>query len=291
MNADDGDGYVRSLHSALVTANRVIERAKWKRILLFLGVSSLILASCREATNLYFYTNQTWTVESALTVDKAFIDLFMGVGGAAVGSELGIPIPGSILQSDNWIGLSYDWMVGNYRNMGLDADWRQRSNTYILTIKGGDFSSLPGVRERLIVLEPVADGQYHLHMETLTLGGEMGDLGEFKAMSDQLSMFGFGYERVVTLHAGRIVSSNADEVRGGKAIWRNPTTVDVTFVPASPFPTPLVISVTCLLSLVGTAFLAMKGKIGGTKCPTCGKHAPSGQDVCSNCGEYMGSFG
>lgn len=262
---------------------------QWRRYFLLLGVFSLILSACREETDLYFYTNRSWKVESALTVDKALIDLFMGVGGMTLGSELGIPIPSSVLQSDNWISLAYDWMVNMYRNMGLDARWRQRSNTYILTVKGDDFNHLPGVREQLIILEPVAgtDGQYHLYMETLALGGNMGDLGELQEINQQLSMFGFGYERVVILHAGRIIRSNADEVQGGRAVWRNPATVDVVFVPASPFPTPLVITFTCLLSVIGVISLALRGRFGGSKCPTCGSRVRKGQDICTNCGGYI----
>lgn len=86
-----------------------------RKFLLVLGIFSLFLAGCREETDLYFYTNQKWKVESALTVDQAILDLFMGVGEMVVGSEIGVPIPDSMLDSENWIGSSpniriRDWM-------------------------------------------------------------------------------------------------------------------------------------------------------------------------------------
>lgn len=259
-----------------------------KNYMLFLGVFALILTGCREETDIYFYTNQTWKLESALTVDKALVDLFMGVGGMAIGSELGVSIPSNLLQSDNWINLSYDWIVNQYRAQGLDARWRQSSNTYIIIVKGADYGQVPGVSTGMIILEPVAgtDDQYHLQMQALNIA-DMGELGE---MNDQLSMLGFGYERAVTLHAGKIILSNADEVRGGMAIWRNPGLVDVTFEPARPFSTPILFTFLCMGSVIGTITLAVKAKgFGGVQCPNCGKRARKGQEICPDCGGYLGS--
>lgn len=84
------------------------------------------MTGCCEETDLYFYTDQSWKVETALTVDEAIMDLAMGVGGTVVGSEFGIPIPNSLLESENWIGLSLDYIVAEYRNQGLEAKWREK---------------------------------------------------------------------------------------------------------------------------------------------------------------------
>lgn len=96
-----------------------------------------------------------------------------------------------------------------------------------MTVKGDQFAVLPGVPMWLITFEPISgkDGQYHLQMEAL----DMGD------MNSELSTFGLGYELVITLHAGRIVQSNADEVRGGTAIWHNPSLTEAVFEPSNPF--------------------------------------------------------
>lgn len=250
-----------------------------RKFLLVLGIFSLFLAGCREETDLYFYTNQKWKVESALTVDQAILDLFIGVGGMVVGSELGVPIPDSMLESENWIGLSLDWIVTEYQNQGLDARWRKNSNTYTLTVKGEQFAVLSGVSTGLITLVPVlgTDGQYHLQMETLDLGD----------MDSELSTFGLGYERVITLHAGRIVQSNADEVRGGTAIWHNPSLAEAVFEPSNPFPLQILFTFLCFGSIIETITLASR-RFSGNSCPTCGRRVRKGQEICSNCGGYVG---
>lgn len=270
MDTDD-DGSDPGRHSSPGKGNRI-------KKLLILGFFCLFLAACREETDLYFYTDQSWKVQSALTVDRAIVDMMLGTGGMAVGSELGVSVPASMLESDNWIGLSYDWIVAEFRNQGLDAEWTQRSNTYLLTVKGERFTHLPALSEGLILLEPVPGmgNRYHLQMEPI-------DIGE---MDQQLAMFGLVYERGLTLHAGRIIDSNATEVRGGRAIWRNPGLVDIIFEPASPFPAPVVLTLLCGVSLIGTIALAGR-KLGGKPCPSCGKRVHKGSETCPNCGRYV----
>lgn len=249
-----------------------------KKYIIALGLLSLLLTGCREETDLYFYTNHSWKVETALTVDKAIMDLAMGVGGAVVGSELGVPIPDSLLESENWIELSLDFIVTEYQNQGLNARWRKNSNTYTLTVKGDGYSNVPGVSMGAIIFEPVsgAKDQYHFRMES----PEMGEL-------DDLDLIGLRYDRVVTLHAGKIIQSNADEVRGSTAIWRNPGVVDAVFVPANPFPVQLVFTFLCLGSMIATIALGLRKFSGGVRCPNCGKRASKGQDICPNCGGYV----
>ncbi|MBI5823894.1 MAG: hypothetical protein HZB18_07705 [Chloroflexi bacterium] len=246
--------------------------------LIILALLSLILTGCREETDLYFYTDQSWKLETALTVDEAIMDLAMGVGGAVVGSELGVPIPDSLLESENWIGLSLDYIVAEYRNQGLVAKWRRSSNTYKLTVEGEGYSNMPGVSLGAILLEPVAgtEDQYHFRMET----SDMGDLNNF-------ALPGLRYDRVITLRVGRIIQSNADEVNGSTAVWRNKDVVDAVFVPASPFPAGLIFTLLCVGSMIGAISLGFNKFSGGVKCQNCGKRAHKGQEICSNCGEFL----
>ncbi|MBK6647473.1 MAG: zinc ribbon domain-containing protein [Anaerolineales bacterium] len=247
--------------------------------LIILTLLSLIMTGCREETDLYFYTDQSWKVETALTVDEAIMDLAMGVGGAAVGSEFGVPIPGSLLESENWIGLSLDYIVAEYKNQGLEAKWRKSTNTYTLTVEGERYSNMPGASLGAIILEPLSgtEDQYHFRMET----PDMGDLND-------LALPGLRYDRVITLHAGRIIQSNAYEVNGGTAIWRNPSgEVDAVFVPASPFPAGLVFTILCLGSMIGAISLGFNKFSGSVKCPNCGKRVRNGLEFCSHCGGYV----
>ncbi len=247
--------------------------------LIILALLSLILTGCREETDLYFYTDQRWKVETALTVDEAIMDLAMGVGGAVVGSEFGVPIPDSLLESENWVSLSLDYIVAEYKNQGLEAKWRKSSNTYTLTVEGERYSNMPGASLGAIILEPVSgtEDQYYFRMET----PDMGDLND-------LALPGLRYDRVITLHTGRIIQSNADEVNGSTAIWRNPSgVVDAVFVPASPFPVGFAFTVLCFGSMIGAISLGFSKFSGGLKCPNCGKRVSKGLDICPNCGGYV----
>ncbi len=280
MNADGG-GKFSGRHRIPSISRHAMGGSALKKCLLFWGMFALILTACREETDFYFYTNQNWKLESALTVDKAVLDLLMGAGGMAIGSNLGIPVPDTILQSENWISLSLDWIVSEYRNQGLDANWRQRSNTYTLSVKGGRFSDMPGVAMGLITLEKVSgtDDQYHLQMQALNL-----DMGEME--QGIMALPGLGYDRIVTLHAAKIIQSNADEVSGGKAVWHNPGLVDVVFEPANPFPLPILFIFLCLGGISIPISLAVKG-LGGSKCPACGRRVRKGQEICPHCGGYL----
>lgn len=78
----------------------------------------------------------------------------------------------------------------------------------------------------------------------------MNSRGQITIRSSELPELGFG-TTVIKISGGRIIDSNADEVQGGTAIWRNPEEIDVTLMGAASLSTWL------LWGAVGGGFLGL----------------------------------
>jgi hypothetical protein len=95
------------------------------------------------------------------------------------------------------------------------------------------------------------------------------------------------YHLDITLHAGKIYSSNAVRQRGGIAQWTNPSTIDVVFAPSSKFPWVILLAL-CGVGILGAIpFFILAGK---KKCPSCGRRMSKKAEYCPNCGEGGGYF-
>jgi len=247
---------------------------------------AFLLTACREQSDYYFYDDGSWRFKDMLTIDKALIDLGLSIGSQAFGEEFGIEIPDSALDSGNWIELAYSMMTNELNRQGYKAHWANRGKTYIIQVEGHNHAQFRSLGRNSVVLEILDNGSYHLSINVSGLMTQF-DIPEFSEPGGL-----FTYEREVTLHTRKIISSNADEVHGGIATWRGMKNVEAVFLPLSPFSASgLVYAAGGLLVMVVVISIAVSLARRGSLCPECGKRLRKGQEICPHCGAYAASYG
>jgi len=248
---------------------------------------AFLLTACREQSDYYFYDDGSWRVKDALTIDKALLDIGLGLGGQILGEEFGIELPNSALDSGHWIELAYGLMTDELKRQGYDASWANNGQTYTIQIEGYNYPQFCLLGRGLFVIDPMGDGSYHLYMDVNGMVAQFG-IPEM-ALSGLSGMF--DYEREVHLHARKIISSNADEVHGGRATWYGIRNLDVIFIPLSHFSLDgLLFVVAGLFVLTAVISTVVSVVRRGSPCPECGKRVRKGQEICPYCGAYMASY-
>jgi hypothetical protein len=196
-----------------------------------------LLSGCGREFEISVYDNGSWKVEQKLSINTNALPNISGDIGGNIGLDFNL---GGM--TDEFIRYGFDETISLYKSMDLNASWwADNSNgetTYNLSVNGEDFQSLAdwglgGKSKELlnalgpqyqpqvsmlvntVTLEKLQDGKYHL---SITPSSQMKNVPNFGT--------------TITLNAGEIIQSNAIRVNGGTAIWRNPTLIDVTFIPA-----------------------------------------------------------
>jgi hypothetical protein len=255
-----------------------------KKALFILAILSLLLTACSQKVDLYFESDQRWRAEIAFTVDQAMLDLIMQFGGMAIAEELNLPdLPSSILESETWIGLALDKLAREWENNGIETRWTRAGNTYTIFLRGEGYAQLQSVTFDAVMVMPVADSP-----ETYQLTGNFGfPNDDFSILATGL----FGYESIVSVHAGHILDCNGCEINGGTAAWRNPGTVQVTFTPSRPFSFPwqILLGILGMMVVIGIVVFVVS-RASGVACPQCGRRVRKGQDICQNCGAYVTAY-
>jgi hypothetical protein len=217
----------------------------------------------------------------ALTVDQTIMDLVMQLGGAGLTEEFDLPeLPSSVLESDTWIGMALDMQVRRWEDGGIEARWTQAGNTYTIFLNGAGYSQLQSA-----LFEAVTITQFNDSPETYQLTGNFG------IPDDDLAVLATGlleYENNVSIFAGRILDCNSCQISGGVATWRNPGTVQVTFIPSPSFSFPWQFLLIILgILAVGGIVAFIVSRTSGINCPQCGKRVRKGLDVSPICGGFM----
>jgi hypothetical protein len=177
------------------------------------------------------------------------------------------------IQTDELVGgLTEGGLVtlrSQYANAGIDFRWSGFGNARSFAARGRTFEQFEKLVPGAITMTKDAEDRCHLQ-------------ADFTEAMLAASMF---YHLDISLHAGKIYSSNAVRQRGGTAQWTSPSTIDVVFAPTSSFPWGVLL-VVCSVSLLGIVpFFAFVGK---KKCSSCGKRVSKKSEYCTNCGVMMG---
>jgi hypothetical protein len=223
-------------------------RTKTRRMSLgLLLVAALLLTACSAEIELTLYPEQEWMVTSTFTFDPRLMPE-ISVGGdifAGIGLEVGLDT-GAF--SEAMLESSLNQLVAQYRSQGIEASWRKRQVrggeiAYIVTAEGQGWDGLQAAvfQDIGLSLTQVGDEIY------FTLPASADEMG-----------LGFLLQQTFRLRGGRIISSNAQQVKGGTAIWYNPTTtLEAVLTPAARFDLshPVVIAGLVVIGLgaVGTA--------------------------------------
>jgi hypothetical protein len=207
----------------------------------------ILLTACSQKTDLTFYRNQSWKLKTQIRYDEKLINLVGGVIGSVVSYEMGVPMP-SVDASDTLgvLDLVFDMAESEYKAKGIDFNWHKAGETYTLNFRGDNFSQFNQVLTQNGKVEDNGNNQYHLSMVFLKLGDLDPSLEQLETVTNSF------FQNTVTLHVGHVISSNANEIRGGTAIWYNPTQIEAVFTPVSPV-SPAILLVAGVLAILGIA--------------------------------------
>ncbi len=239
---------------------------------------AILMAACSQKADIYFYPNESWRVSTSLKIDPEILQIASQVIAHGISQYLSFDLPDKILDEDIYIGMGLNTLVSQYESRGIDARWSHSGRTYFLSAKGQTHSQFKQLIPGAITLIPVdgEENQYHLYIY----------IGDWTVTAVAL------FKQTITLHAGKIISSNAAEAHGGTAIWRNPTEIDVIFTPANSSIPPTCFWATGGLALMAAIVVLVLSQ-RGQRCPMCGARASRKVEICPKCGLILstGSIG
>lgn len=175
------------------------------------------LSACSQNVDIYFHPDESWQVKSHLSFSAQEMLLFRGVVQDYLVKITQKAIPSQLLQVDDWPAPALDLLKAYYANQGIEFRWQKLFNSYTMEADGKSLDEFKGLLPSSIAIEKLQDDQYHLNIN-------LGNANMFASLI---------YKQSVTLHAQKIIASNAPHQAGGTAIWNNPSEIDVTFVSTS----------------------------------------------------------
>lgn len=286
---------------------------KWFLSLLVIGI---VLTGCEQKISVNFPSDQNWTIKTVADFERDFVKGIGETAGDIFGSEFNIDIPGSIFDPKVILPPAMRLLEMGFKEMGMEFDWDYANDKLAYKISGSSFSQLEGTSPpEFFSIESVGNNKYKMIVDYTYFGEEY-------AMISALA-----YDTELTISAGRIYSSNADKQTRTKAVWNNPTKIELTFSPGAPIN-----AVPLLIGAGGIGLLAIiivvlknravkmsndggydyyggggsdyggggsgddygnsgrgghRGGRGKITCPSCGKKVKGDQGTCPSCGSWL----
>lgn len=199
----------------------------------------LFLTACSQKVSMSFYKNGRWRVNNEMIYSKVITDL---TGGLL--SAFGLDLGSNSLISDltqSATALSYNMAKNLMRQQGIEMDWSQKesgNNVVVQFVLEADsyqqFNNLMSIAGGSGI-EDLGDGSYRLRIDYQTINEQYYDLFGLSDISPFMETMGMLNNVELEITTGRIISSNADKIRGQTAIWYNPSYVDIIFTPRRHF--------------------------------------------------------
>lgn len=235
---------------------------KLKHILILLA--AFLLSACSQTVDIYFYSDESWKVSSKVVLDKLELQAMDLADQYLQDAEL----PFSTQQlADGLSDGGLEALRAQYANAGIDFRWSGAGTVRSFSARGQTLSQFNNLLPGVVTITKEAEDQYRLSAE----------FTEGMIIASPL------YHLDITLHAGKIHSSNAFRQRGGSAQWTNPASIRAVFSPASTFPW-VILLVICLGVSALVPILMFAGK---KKCPQCGKWISKKNEYCTHFGEVI----
>jgi len=143
--------------------------------------------------DIYFHSDESWQVKSRLNFSAQEMMMFRGVIQDFLVKITQETVPSQFLQIDDWPGPAFDLLKAHYANKGIEFQWQKLFNGYSMEAKGRNLEQFESLIPDAIVVEKLADDQYHLNIN-------LSEINIFISMV---------YKQTITLHGAEIVDSNA----------------------------------------------------------------------------------
>jgi len=220
----------------------------------FLLLILFLLAACNQQNDLTLKRDEKWELKSEITLNFGLLPSI----GTNIMEGLSMRLNLSEYGKAS-IEFLFENMVNYAESQGYKATWRKKraphgDQTYIFIIKGqgwGNLSNLSQLNEQTIekvssdIPFPMETSQ--INVITLEDGNLHFSMTIPQSISDLYILAPFTFN----LHGGKIISSNADLVKGGTAIWKNPTnTIEAILTPKHTSPAILIIFIIFFVGLI-----------------------------------------
>jgi hypothetical protein len=183
-----------------------------------------LLTGCEQKIAVSFPSDQNWSIKTIADFEHEFVRGIGETAGDIFGSEFNIDIPGSIFDPKVILPPAMRLLEMGFNEMGMEFEWDYANDKLVYKISGSSFSQLEGTSPpEYFSIEPVGNNKYKMIVDYTYLG------------EDYTMITGLVYDTELSISAGRIYSSNADKQTRTKAIWHNPTKIEITFSPGGAF--------------------------------------------------------
>ena len=231
------------------------DRPTRRLISLLMMLSALVLAGCSQESDLTLYNDQSWEFISGFTydpdgipevpLDSPLIQEILGAGGI------------SSLTPDSLGDSGLEMLADTYRKEGYRVETNQEQviggdTRHTMTITGRGWDRLATMLSGPLLEEfglPAADVAI----------AETGDRAVHFVVALPIDTYGLGSTLPIEfrLHGGRVLETNAHEVRGGTATWFGVNSLmEATVTPRSPINRTLIIGIAVgAVVLLGGGFL------------------------------------
>jgi hypothetical protein len=194
-----------------------------------------LLTGCNQEIEFAFYQEQKWKLESSFTFDPASVPT-LGVSVPVVPGLFSVDMASSVM-NPALIELSLNQVASIYRQRGFNLTWQKKRSwggdlTYTIIAEGQGWDRLEALLTgSALTDEPVLPpGSFQI------IDLDNGQLRLTAQLWDDPLGLNFLFPTTVRVRGGRIINSNAHEVRGGVATWHGVSgQLDVTLTPVSPF--------------------------------------------------------
>lgn len=235
---------------------------QWKKVLLLIVIGgALLLTGCPTIDmEVTFYGGERWEYSAEFIFTKAAVEM---MGGAEAAED----------------SLRSELAAFPELDVSIRQERRDQDVVFHVTTKGEGWETLSDF---------AFDGRADITRQN-------GEIHIQASIPPEIGMM----LSSLTLHGGRVIESNADQVISGRAIWNNPSgTIWVTLTdkrPADGLIVPLIV-IFGLLVVGGVVVFAYLGKRKSLAkitvpveiaCPQCGTASSSGDKFCQNCGSGL----
>jgi len=239
--------------------------SRWKRAvlpLLMALLAAILLSACSLHVDIYVHKEEKWKVEEKLTTPRNLGSLGLQMEG------LGIKLP---LNTELPMAMAFNQMAATCPQHGwdckVDKSTEKDEVVFLFTAQGKGYVSLQTflnsagttfdqqMRENndniIVPLLTVREENGGVHIADASAGAQL-------LTAESQALVGSLFPVKVRIHGRKIIGSNADEVKGGMAIWNSARPIDVTLVPGSA------VSWTYTLGLLLVGAIIVIGLVIGT---------------------------
>lgn len=252
---------------------------KWFFLVVLL-VFLVFLSGCEQKTNVNFSRDEEWTWKSSVDFDAGLAKDVGSIAGSLVDEFTGVEIPNGLFNVELYINPIMNMLKNTLRSEGVKFDWNYDKEKLTYEMAGANFDFL----ERAGFLTQIGSDQYRLTVNSDEMLSMLDP--EYQQMITQMNQL-FGNNEVQIV-AGEIIQSNANEQTKTKAIWYNPSNIEVVFVPGSSINAgPLLLVLIAIVVIVLIVLLLGKNS-GKSTCPSCGGKVRRKAVDCPHCGSFLG---